>query len=84
MKNVSRSDYGGASSDRIFQIAGAVRTWGLVAAAALLLFVAMFLISNTIRITILSRQREIQIMRLVGAKMDISAGHFSLKVAGSV
>ena len=67
LKNVSRSDYGGASSDRIFQIAGAVRTWGLVA-AALLLFVAMFLISNTIRITILSRQREIQIMRLVGAK----------------
>ena len=41
--------------------------YGLVA-AALLLFVAMFLISNTIRITILSRQREIQIMRLVGAK----------------
>lgn len=28
LKNVSRSDYGGASSDRIFQIAGAVRTWG--------------------------------------------------------
>ena len=41
LKNVSRSDYGGASSDRIFQIAGAVRTWGLVA-AALPLFVAMF------------------------------------------
>ncbi|WP_285696146.1 FtsX-like permease family protein, partial [Enterococcus hirae] len=47
--------------------AGTVRTWGL-AAAALLLFIAMFLISNTIRITILSRQKEIQIMRLVGAK----------------
>ena len=28
----------------------------------------IFLISNTIRITILSRQKEIQIMRLVGAK----------------
>ncbi|WP_165003609.1 MULTISPECIES: permease-like cell division protein FtsX [unclassified Enterococcus] len=67
LSNVSRSDYGGTSSDRIFQLAGAVRTWGL-AAAALLLFIAMFLISNTIRITILSRQREIQIMRLVGAK----------------
>ncbi|MBO0481632.1 permease-like cell division protein FtsX [Candidatus Enterococcus courvalinii] len=67
LSNVYRADYGGTSSDRIFEIAGAVRTWGL-AAAALLLFVAMFLISNTIRITILSRQREIQIMRLVGAK----------------
>lgn len=67
LPNVFRSDYGGTSSDRIFQIASGVRTWGL-ASAALLLFVAMFLISNTIRITIISRQREIQIMRLVGAK----------------
>ncbi|MFV0559325.1 MAG: permease-like cell division protein FtsX [Enterococcus sp.] len=67
LSNVFRADYGGASSDKIFKIAGAVRTWGL-AAATLLLFVAMFLISNTIRITILSRKREIQIMRLVGAK----------------
>lgn len=67
LANVSRADYGGVSSDKILKIAGTVRTWGL-AAAALLLFIAMFLISNTIRITILSRQREIQIMRLVGAK----------------
>lgn len=67
LANVSRADYGGASSDKILKLAGTVRTWGL-AAAALLLFIAMFLISNTIRITILSRQKEIQIMRLVGAK----------------
>ncbi len=67
LANVSRADYGGTSSDKILKLAGTVRTWGL-AAAALLLFIAMFLISNTIRITILSRQKEIQIMRLVGAK----------------
>lgn len=67
LSNVFKADYGGLSSDKIFQLAETVRTWGL-AAAGLLLFVAVFLISNTIRITILSRQREIQIMRLVGAK----------------
>lgn len=67
LQNVFKADYGGLSSDKIFQLAETVRTWGL-AAAGLLLFVAVFLISNTIRITILSRQREIQIMRLVGAK----------------
>lgn len=67
LANVFKADYGGASSDKIFGLADTVKTWGL-AAALLLLFVAMFLISNTIRITILSRQREIQIMRLVGAK----------------
>ncbi|WP_122647020.1 permease-like cell division protein FtsX [Enterococcus mediterraneensis] len=67
LPSVFKADYGGANSDRIFDIADGIKTWGL-AAAVLLLFVAMFLISNTIRITILSRQREIQIMRLVGAK----------------
>ncbi|HIX69252.1 MULTISPECIES: permease-like cell division protein FtsX [Enterococcus] len=67
LPNVYKADYGGLESEKIFNIADIVKTWGL-AAAVLLLFVAMFLISNTIRITIISRQREIQIMRLVGAK----------------
>ncbi len=64
---VDKASYGEDLSDRIFNIAQNVRTWGLVG-SLLLLLVAMFLISNTIRITILSREREIQIMRLVGAK----------------
>lgn len=64
---VQDARYGDDLSDKIFSIAKGVRTWGLVG-SILLVFIAMFLISNTIRITILSRQREIQIMRLVGAK----------------
>ncbi|MFV0558421.1 MAG: permease-like cell division protein FtsX [Enterococcus sp.] len=67
LDSVFKADYGGANSDKIFSISDHIKTWG-IAAAALLIFVAIFLISNTIRITILSRQREIQIMRLVGAK----------------
>lgn len=67
LENVYKADYGGLESEKIFKVSEIVKTWGL-AAAALLLFVAMFLISNTIRITIISRKREIQIMRLVGAK----------------
>nr|WP_113784274.1 permease-like cell division protein FtsX [Enterococcus cecorum] len=67
LKNVHRADYGGLVSDKILKITKGMRTWGL-GAAILLVFVAVFLISNTIRITIMSRQREIQIMRLVGAK----------------
>ncbi|OJG20053.1 cell division ABC transporter permease FtsX [Enterococcus canis] len=80
LPNVFRADYGGVSSDRIFKLAETVRTWGL-GAAILLLFVAMFLISNTIRITILSRQREIQIMRLVGAKNGFIRWPFFLEGA---
>ncbi|MFR6420625.1 MAG: FtsX-like permease family protein [Streptococcus salivarius] len=44
-----------------------VQFWGIIA-TALLTIVAVLLISNTIRITIMSRATEIQIMRLVGAK----------------
>lgn len=67
LANVKKADYGGVSSDNIFKISSFVRKWGLVA-TVVLLFIAIFLISNTIRITIISRKREIQIMRLVGAK----------------
>ncbi|HFI0635456.1 TPA: permease-like cell division protein FtsX [Streptococcus suis] len=66
---------GEVETERIFKLADLVRTWGL-AATALLLFTAIFLISNTIRITIISRSREIQIMRLVGAKNSYIRGPF--------
>ncbi len=72
---------GEVETERIFKLADLVRTWGL-AATGLLLFTAVFLISNTIRITIISRSREIQIMRLVGAKTVISVDHSSGKVPG--
>lgn len=64
---VERADYGGTSSDKIFKFAEVVKRWGLLGSVVLLI-IAIFLISNTIRITILSRKREIQIMKLVGAK----------------
>lgn len=66
---------GEVQTERIFKLASMVRTWGLVA-TGLLLFTAVFLISNTIRITIISRSREIQIMRLVGAKNSYIRGPF--------
>lgn len=58
--------YGGASAKKLFKVVASIQSWGLVI-SLLLLFVAVFLISNTIRITILSRENEISIMRLVGA-----------------
>lgn len=66
---------GEVQTERIFKLSRMVRTWGL-AATGLLLFTAVFLISNTIRITIISRSREIQIMRLVGAKNSYIRGPF--------
>ncbi|MGY3750500.1 permease-like cell division protein FtsX [Vagococcus acidifermentans] len=80
LNNVYKADYGGSSSDKIFTIAKNVRVWGS-AAAVFLVFVAVFLISNTIRITIISRKREIQIMRLVGAKNGFIRWPFFLEGA---
>lgn len=64
---VESVSYGGIKAEALFKLADTVRIWGL-AATALILVLAVFFISNTIRMTIISRSREIQIMRLVGAK----------------
>lgn len=80
IKHVYKADYGGASSDRLIAFTKNIQTWGL-GAAVLLLFLAIFLISNTIRITIISRQTEIQIMRLVGAQNGFIRWPFFLEGA---
>lgn len=67
LKNVAEASYGGTDTEKILAIAANVKKWGTVAAIVLLIL-AIFLISNTIRMTILSRRDEIKIMRLVGAK----------------
>lgn len=75
---VAKVEYGGVNTKNLFKFANNIRIWGL-AAAILLIFTAVFLISNTVRITIISRSREIQIMRLVGAKNSYIRGPFLLE-----
>lgn len=58
--------YGEGKVEKLFNVLNTGRNVGLVLMIALL-FTAMFLISNTIRITIVARKREIEIMKLVGA-----------------
>ena len=80
LDNVHKADYGGQNSEKIFSIAKNVRLWGTIG-AVFLVGVAVFLISNTIRITIISRKREIQIMRLVGARNGFIRWPFFLEGA---
>lgn len=80
LPNVHKADYGGANSDILFSISRNVKLWGTIV-AVFLLAVAIFLISNTIRITIISRKQEITIMRLVGAKNGYIRGPFFLEGA---
>lgn len=72
---VDDANYGGENSDGLFKLANIIRIWGLLGTAVLLLL-AIFLISNTIKMTILYRQRDIEIMRLVGAKNSYIRGPF--------
>ena len=58
--------YGEEKVEKLFKVLNMSRNVGLVLILALL-FTAMFLISNTIRITIVARRTEIEIMKLVGA-----------------
>ncbi|WP_309091160.1 permease-like cell division protein FtsX [Domibacillus sp.] len=58
--------YGEEEVKNLFSFMKTARNVGAVLVAGLL-FTAMFLISNTIKITIFARRKEIEIMKLVGA-----------------
>lgn len=63
---VTSVKYGEGMVEQLISVFDVVRRISIVIVAALVLVTA-FLISNTIKITIFSRKREISIMRLVGA-----------------
>lgn len=65
-KPITDINYGKETVDSIFKVTDAVRIIGFVIVAGLAVM-AIFLISTTIKITILARRREIGIMKLVGA-----------------
>lgn len=66
MDHVYKVTYGKEEVSRLFKVVGVSRNIGIALIIGLL-FTAMFLISNTIKITIFARRKEIEIMKLVGA-----------------
>ncbi|ARI75773.1 permease-like cell division protein FtsX [Halobacillus mangrovi] len=65
-EHVEKVEYAKETVERLFNVMDMARNVGLAIIAGLL-FTAMFLIANTIRITIVARRREIEIMKMVGA-----------------
>lgn len=85
---VYKVDYGKQTAQRVLSVARAIELVFLVA-VFLLLTAATLLIANTIRLSIFSRRREIEVMKLVGATNWFVRGPFMLEglvcgLAGSV
>ncbi len=72
--------YGQGTVERLFQLTNYVRYIG-IALIALLIFIALVFINNTIRLAILARRKEIAIMRLVGASNGFIRGPFLMEGA---
>lgn len=86
--NVSVVRYGEGIIEQLLSILSVVEKF-LIGVVIALVLVTIFLVSNTIKITIFSRRKEIEIMRLVGAsnsniKMPFKIEGFFLGLLGAV
>ena len=75
---VEEVDDGGKVSDTILTFANTLRAVGL-GAVAILVVTGILLIGNTIRLSIFSRRREIEVMKLVGATNWFVRGPFMIE-----
>ncbi|MCL1796755.1 MAG: permease-like cell division protein FtsX [Eggerthellaceae bacterium] len=72
--------YGQKTVEKLFSLTNYVRYIG-IALIALMIFIALVFINNTIRLAILARRKEIAIMRLVGASNGFIRGPFLMEGA---
>jgi cell division transport system permease protein len=88
LKFVNKVEYGQGTVEKLFKVTDTARNVGIFLVLGLV-FTAMFLISNTIKLTIVSRRREIEIMKLVGAtngfiRWPFFIEGFALGVSGAI
>lgn len=77
---ISKVKYGEGTVEKMFKVTRTIRNGGFIIVAGLAI-TSMFLISNTIKITIFARRREIGIMKLVGATNSFIRGPFFVEGA---
>jgi cell division transport system permease protein len=75
---VDQVTYGKKTSDRILQVAKIIGAVFLIG-SVILLTASVILIANTIRLSIFSRRREVEVMKLVGASNWFVRGPFMLE-----
>ena len=77
-QGVQKVNYGKKTAHRILRVAKVIESFFLVA-VLVLLAASTLLIANTIRLSIFSRRREIEVMKLVGATNWFVRGPFMLE-----
>jgi cell division transport system permease protein len=85
---IDKVDYGKKTTHRVLKLAHVIEIFFIIA-VVLLLLASTLLIANTIRLSIFSRRREIEVMKLVGATNWFVRGPFMLEgllcgIAGAV
>ena len=75
---VQNVDWGGKLTKHVLHVTHIIESF-FIAAAILLILASTLLIANTIRLSIFSRRREIEVMKLVGATNWIVRGPFMLE-----
>ena len=85
---IEKVDYGKKTTHKVLRLAHVIEAFFIIA-VLLLLAASTLLIANTIRLSIFSRRREIEVMKLVGATNWFVRGPFMLEgvlcgVAGAV
>jgi len=78
LKGIEDVRYAGKLVEKIRTLAAAVRVGGLVL-VSLLSFATLLIVVNTIRLTVLARETDIYIMRLVGATDSFIKGPFIIE-----
>ena len=85
---IDKVDYGKTTTHKVLRLAHVIEAFFIIA-VVLLLAASTLLIANTIRLSIFSRRREIEVMKLVGATNWFVRGPFMLEgvlcgVAGAI
>ncbi len=75
---VQTVDWGGKLTKHVLHVTHVIETF-FIAAAILLILASTLLIANTIRLSIFSRRREIEVMKLVGATNWFVRGPFMIE-----
>lgn len=78
LDGVSNVVYYQDAVDKLVKIANYVRVGGLIV-TIILIVISILVISNTVKLTVLARRREIEVMKYVGASNGMISGPFIIE-----